>query len=271
MMKFILKTVIVLIAIYLAILITVFFMQRKAMYFPSPLYLTPEATSLDGVEEVLVETSAGYHVTAWWHASENDEAVVIFFHGNGSSVYDGRFIYEHLIERGFGVLGATYPGYPGASGKPSEDGLISAAEAQYDFLISQGVDPKSIYLYGTSLGAGVATQLAARRQVGKVVLEAPFYSMTDMAKISMPWFAFRPLIKDRYESFRAIQDIDVPVLWVHGTHDRVISIGEGQRLYDSYDGPKEKMIIKGGHHSNHWISGGRERITTFLEAPVDHP
>lgn len=271
MLKFFLKAVIILIVIYLAVLITVFLLQRKAMYFPPQKYLSPEVTGLENVNEIKVKTSAGDEVTAWWRPPSTQQSVVMFFHGNGSAVYDGWFIYDDFINQGYGVLGVGYPGYPGATGKPSETALVLAAEFQYDFLIEQGIDPSLIYIYGTSLGAGVAAQLAARRHVGKIVLEAPFYSMTDMAKISMPWFAFKPLIRDKYQSFRVLEDVDVPILWLHGTNDKVIPIAEGQRLYDGYVGPKEKMIVSGGQHSNLWISGGRERIISFLEEPVDRP
>jgi len=251
--------------LYLIGLIAVFLMQRKFMYFPPAAHPGLASTGLESMTEVEIETSNGDRITSWWHPPENTESVVIFFHGNGSSVYDGRFIYEHLIAQGFGVLGAEYPGYPDSSGTPNQTSIISAAHAQYDFIAGQGVSGESIHIYGTSLGAAVASQLAATRKTGKLVLEAPFNSMLDMVKMRMPIFGFKPLVKDKWESDKQLENIDVPILWLHGTEDRVIPHSEGLKLYNGYNGKKFEFTIVGDSHVDLWISGGRERITSFLK------
>ena len=94
MLKFFLKAVIVLIVIYLTVLITVFLLQRKAMYFPPPMYMSPEVTGLENINEVKVKTSAGDEVTAWWQPPSTQQAVVMFFHGNGSAVYDKTYVMD---------------------------------------------------------------------------------------------------------------------------------------------------------------------------------
>ena len=251
--------------LYLLALLIIFMMQRQFMYFPPASHPGLSSTGLTEMVDVKIANVDGSELSSWWHPPEPGQAVVIFFHGNGSSIYGGRFIYQHLIAEDFGVLAAEYPGYPGSQGSPTERSLIAAAEAHYDFVTKQGVSPDQIYLYGTSLGAGVSVQLAARKPVGKIVIEAPFNSMLDMTRIRMPLFAYWPVVKDKYRSDQALKNLDVPILWVHGTSDRVIPIAQGQKLFDGYDGPKEQMIIGNGSHVNLWVSGGRERITDFLK------
>lgn len=265
MIAFLKKVLIVAVLVYVILVAALFFMQRKFMYPVPGEHPRLASTSLTMMQEVEIKSSDGETVIAWWHPPEDGEAVVMFFHGNGSSVYDGRFIYQHLIEQGFGVLGAEYPGYPFASGSPSQDGIVNAAMAHYDFIREQGVAGSEVYLYGTSLGAGVSAQLASQREVGKIVLEAPFNSMMDMVRMRMPLFAIPPMIRDKYYSDEALQNVSVPILWIHGTADRVVPIGQGQKLFDGYQGPKESLIIKDGGHNNLWISGGREAVTTFLK------
>jgi len=265
MIKFIIKALVIIGTAYVLAAMALYFLQRSFMY-PAPKgHPGLKSTSLSSLQEITLNTSDGHSIPIWWHPPEDGEKVVVFFHGNGSSVYDGRFIYQHFIEQGFGVLGAEYPGYPNASGKPTENGLINGALAQYDFISEQGVNPDDIYLYGTSLGAGVAAQLASRRKVGKIVMEAPFNSMMDMVRVSMPIFAVRPLVKDKYESHKALKNQTVPMLWVHGTLDRVIPLSQGQKLFDGYTGPKTKLIVPNGNHNDLWISGAREAITEFFK------
>ena len=263
--KLLLKVLIVIGLIYILALIGIYVIQRSFMYFPPASHPGLKSTSLTDMEIVTVKSDDGNTVPAWWQAPREDMPVIMFFHGNGSSAYDGQFIYQHFIDLGFGILGAEYPGYPGATGKPSETAIVAAALAQYDYVRAQSIKGEHIYLYGSSLGTGVAAQLAAQREVGKIVAEAPFNSMLDMAQMSMPLFAFSPLIKDHYRSDQALAGQDVPLLWLHGTADQVIPLSQGQKLYDQYDGPKEKLIIKGGDHSNLWVSGGREAITVFFK------
>lgn len=265
MIAFLKKLLIVSVLVYAILMVVLFFMQRKFMY-PAPAdHPKLASTTLTMMEEVEIKSIDGYTVTAWWHPPEDGEAVVMFFHGNGSSVYDGRFIYQYLIAEGFGVLGAEYPGYPFATGSPSQRGLVNAALAQYDFVKEQGVLADNIYLYGTSLGAAISAQLASQRGVGKIVMEAPFNSMMDMVRLRMPLFAIPPMIRDKYYSDAALKDVAVPMLWIHGTKDQVIPITQGQKLYDGYQGPKESLIIQGGGHNNLWISGGQDAIAAFLK------
>lgn len=263
--KFLIKALVILIIAYVLAMIALFILQRSFMYFPPENQPDLSSTEQD-MQAIALTLETGETVPVWWHPPDSEQPVVIFFHGNGSSAYDGRFIYKHFIEQGFGVIAAEYPGYPGATGSPTQRGIIHAALAQYDFIRAKGVTPEQIYLYGTSLGAGVAAQLASRKAVAKIVMEAPFNSMMDMVRLRMPFFAFPPLIKDKYESDKALEGKSVPMLWLHGTHDRVIPIAQGRKLYDSYQGPKQSFIVKGGDHSDLWISGGREAITAFFKS-----
>ncbi len=264
MFAFLKKALIIAVLVYVMLMVVLFFMQRKFMYPAPSEHPRLASTSLTMMEEVEIKTANDETVIAWWHPPEESEKVVMFFHGNGSSVYDGRFIYQHLIEQGFGVLGAEYPGYPFSSGSPSQKGLVSAAIGQYEFIAEQGISGEDIYLYGTSLGAGISAQLASQREIGKIVMEAPFNSMMDMVRMRMPLFAIPPFIRDKYYSDKALKDVSVPMLWIHGTADPVIPMKQGQKLYDGYQGPKRSLIINGGGHNNLWISGGREAIVEFL-------
>ncbi len=264
-MRWLLRILGLVLFLYLTGLVAIVLMQRKFMYFPPSGHQGLESTSLISMNAVEIDTSHGDTIAAWWHPPEATETVVIFFHGNGSSVFDGQYIYAHLIEQGFGVLGAEYPGYPDASGSPSQTSIISAAQAQFDFIVDQGISAESIHVYGTSLGAAVATHLASSRPIGKLVLEAPFNSMVDMVKMRMPIFGFKTLVKDKWESGQHLKNVDAPMLWLHGTNDRVIPHSQGQKLYDSYAGEKSEYTIIGGTHVDLWISGGRERITEFLK------
>jgi len=247
-MKFLKLILFAALTLYLVIAAAVFLLQRKLLYFPPNVYLTPSAVGVPDMTEIEIKS----------------DDVVMVFHGNASAIYSNHDIFRDLMEQGYGVWSAGYPGYPGSQGKPSQEGLVIAAEHQYDLLLAQGAKPENIVFYGTSLGSGVAAQLAAKHQPSLLVLDAPFNSILDMGKKQVPWLPVSLLMKDKFQSNKALKGLDVPLIWIHGTADQVIPLSQGQKLYDGYSGPKSAHIIEGGEHTNLWFLGGRDIVLEVL-------
>ncbi len=254
MLNWIPKVILSAIALYLILIIIAFFAQRRLIYFPPDYYQPPP----DGWTEV--RTKSGY--LGWHSPPQAGKPTVMVFHGNASSIDSNMHIFRDLQNGGYGVWSVGYPGYPGNSGTPSQAGLIEAAREQYAQL--QRLDPNKIVFYGTSLGSGVAAHLAAHYPPEILILDAPFDSIADLAAQQLPVLPTRLLLKDKWESGRAIDELRQPLIWIHGTADSVIPITEGQKLYDGYKGPKTAHIIPGAHHTNTWLLGGRQSVLDAL-------
>ena len=83
-------------------------------------------------------------------------------------------------------------------------------------------------LWGESLGSGVAVALAATRQVGRLVLEAPFTSAADVGARAYWFLPVRPLMKDQFRSDLRIGKVTAPLLILHGERDRVVPFDLGR-------------------------------------------
>lgn len=264
-MKFLKLTLLATITLYVIAAAVVFGLQRKLLYFPPSLYLTPDAVGVPDMTEVEFRTGDEAWAKGWYAPpAKPDGKVVMVFHGNGSAVYSNHDIFRDLMGAGYGVWSVGYPGYPGSEGKPSQEALVTAAERQYDLLLAKGVKSENIIFYGTSLGSGVAAQLAAKHKPALLIMDAPFNSVLDMGRKQVPWLPVSLLMKDKFQSDKALAGLGVPLIWIHGTADRVIPISQGQKLYDGYDGPKSAHIIEGGQHTNLWFLGGREIVLSAL-------
>lgn len=267
-MKILKRITIAALLLYLMAGSAVYTLQRKLLYFPPANYLTPIDVGIDMTE---VEIRAGDEVwaTGWYaHPRETGGKVVMVFHGNGSAVYSNHDIFRDLMEAGYGVWSVGYPGYPGRTpvlAKPSQSNLVDAAKSQYDYLIDQGHAAENIVFYGTSLGSGVAAQLTAKHTPALLIMDAPFNSVLDMGRKQVSWLPVSLLMKDKFESDKSIEGLDVPLIWIHGTADRIIPISQGQKLYDGYDGPKSAHVIEDGQHTNLWFLGGRETVLSALK------
>jgi len=242
------------ILLYTALAVIAFFAQRKLIYFPPSTYHSPPA------EMIEVKTESGG--LGWYSQASPGRPTVMVFHGNASSIDSNMHIFRDLHAAGYGVWSVGYPGYPGTEGTPKQDSLVAAAIDQYEHLSNMGVE--SIVFYGTSLGAGVAAQLAARHQPDLLILDAPFNSALDMARRQMPILPTRALMKDQWRSGDALAGLDVPMIWIHGTADNVIPISQGQTLFDGYTGPKSAHVLYEANHINTWMGGGRAVVLTAL-------
>lgn len=257
--------------IYCLICTVMFFMQRKLLYFPPQNYLSPQDVGLPIMAEVQFN-SGGLETTSWWAAPQDDtKPVIMVFHGNGSAVFSNYDIFKDLITQGYGVLSVGYPGYPhknmsGSDPKatPSQDKIIDTAKQNYDYITDHNIEPERIIYYGTSLGSGIAAQLSTAHKPALLILDAPFNSILDMAKARMPFLPISLLLTDKFETDKAIAGSDIPIIWIHGTNDKIVPIAQGQKLYDNYGGPKAAHIITGGQHTNLWGLGGRGIVLSAL-------
>lgn len=267
MKKFSVRFLATLAILYCLALAALFSLQRSVLYIPPSIYLTPTGVNLNGAIEV-THPEHPNSLLGWWMPPKKDDApVVLFFHGNGSAVYSNYDIYSALHMKGIGVFALAYPGYPGGpSLKTTQDSLTAAAIEGYDYVARQGIDADKIVFYGTSLGAGIAAQLTQHRRPSIIIMEAPFTSAADMAQLRFPIFPAAALTKDKFKSDKALARSDIPLLWLHGTHDRVIPFHIGETLFEAYGGPKAAYKFDGGQHTNIWYVGGREIIMDRLAA-----
>lgn len=264
MRRLILVAIATAVILYIIPLVLVYILQRSFMYFPPEDYLSPSDMNVNA-EEVQVTTASRDNLQAWWMPpSSSDVPIILFFHGNGSAIYSNHDIYTDLQLAGYGVMAVGYPGYPGSTGAPKQADIVAGAQAHYDWMLAQGIAPDRIVFFGTSLGSGIAAQLATTRKPAMLIMDAPFNSTLDMGRLSMPIFPVSVLMKDQYRSDLALIDLNVPLLWIHGTDDDVIPFSQGQKLYDAYTGPKASKVIEGGEHTNLWGLGGREKVLETL-------
>jgi hypothetical protein len=95
-----------------------------------------------------------------------------------------------------------------------------------------------------------AVALAAEQKLGKLILEAPYSSIVDVAASAFPIFPVRLLLRDPFHSDQRIAKVTAPLLVMHGERDFAISIKFGERLYTLAPGPKRFVRFPEGGHEN---------------------
>lgn len=258
-------------ALYLSLLLLLYLMQRSLIYHPDPTRPQPAAWFVPDMSAVSLQTADGVSLLAWWKKPRDGRPVIAFFHGNGGHIgYRGSKV-RGFLDQGYGVLLVAWRGYSGNAGSPTEAGLYADGRAALKFLERQGIRTKEIVLYGESLGAGVAVELASRGAGRVLVLEAPFTSLMDAAAGRFPLFPVRWLIRDRYDSVAKIGRITAPLLILHGEEDFVLPVSLGRALLERANEPKSGVFIPKAGHNNLYDFGGGAIVLEFLEKAFDKP
>jgi len=122
--------------------------------------------------------------------------------------------------------------------------LVSAV----NWIVDQGVKEEDIILYGESLGTGIATEIAQNKNFAGVILETPFTSMINAAKEFYPYIPVNLLLKDRFENFKKIKNINSPILIMHGEQDTIVPFSMGKKIYQLANEPKYSFFTKHDDH-----------------------
>ncbi len=188
---------------------------------------------------------------------------IVDFHNNRETIENRLDVARALRAYGFGVLLVEYRGYGSSRGQaPSEEGLYLDAEAALDMLATRGIPAERIVLWGTSLGTGVAAEMARRGRGARLILVSPYTSIPDLVTDVVPGIPARILVADHFDTLAKAGEIRVPTTVVHGDADEIVPFWMGQRIARAIPGAHLVRVL-GGHHGD-LFERDRERLLTEL-------
>jgi uncharacterized protein len=238
---------------------------------------TPELVRLN-YEDVTLTTSDGLRINGWYLPavasakagvpSHADAALtILFFHGNAGNIshrLEKLVIFKNL---GVNTFIIDYRGFGRSEGKPTEEGTYLDARAAYDYLVQQRkLAPRSIIVYGESLGSAIAADLAGKVEVGGLILEEAFTSITDVGQKMFPFFPVRWLVRNKYDTLSKLPRIKVPLLILHSREDEIFDMRHPQRLLAAANAPKQLVELHGHHNDAFLVSEPvyREALQKFF-------
>jgi alpha-beta hydrolase superfamily lysophospholipase len=240
--------------------------------------------------DLSVETKDGVTLLGWFvPANSAAKGTVIYLHGVGDNRISGLPVAKTFYDHGYNVCLCDSRRHGESGGKFCTYGyhekfdvaaVISFLERRYGSSLGR------IALFGVSMGAAVALQSAAiDKRIVAVVAEGCF---TDLRTISLDrqrriiklrWQFLGNLVMKRAERIadfecdvvsplKAVEEIRVPLLFVHGMEDSIINPRHSEILYKRANEPKELYYIHNAYHNNTWIVGGNEyqgKLISFFD------
>lgn len=238
------------IGIYFLISILLYYLQDFFLFKPERL---PQEFQYhyknQKVDEYHVDTRDGAVINGLHFKVDNPKGVVLYLKGNSKSIKGwGKFAVDFTRHK-YDVIMIDYRGFGKSTGRRSQKAIKNDLQLIYN-KIRDRVDEKYIILYGRSMGSGFATKLASTNNPKMLILDAPYYSLTNVTKRYAPFMPLSVILKYPLPTYKWLKYVQCPIHIIHGTNDKLIPFSSSVKL--SKINPKLTRLwsVIGGGHKN---------------------
>jgi uncharacterized protein len=168
------------------------FYQGQWQLVLNPARTAASPQSIAGIPYELIhfgpDESAVPQLTGWWIASAPGaryaNTTLLFLPGSDGSLADSIPTLASLHNLGINVFAFDYRGYgQSAATRPNQQNMTHDADSAWQYLtVSRHIPAQQIVLYGTGVGASLATHLAASHAASPaLILDSPHADLLDAA------------------------------------------------------------------------------------------
>jgi len=225
----------------------------------SPFYLSHNLPySSSDIPGYSIEVEPGIKIDCGFWMSGKENPSILYFHGNGETVASHDWIAPSYNRRGINLFVADYRGYGSSDGKPTISNMLGDAHTifkGFKEIVNKDGFKRSLFLMGRSLGSMPAVELAFNHQdeICGLLIESgtannfrrlwDYPGLTGGEAVLSEESLFLNKIKMR--------QVHKPTLIIHGEYDELISVKEGEELYQN-SGAQDKriLIIPGAGHND---------------------
>lgn len=238
----------IIVALYVLLCVGVFFFQEKLIFFPEKLNKKYQFSFDQKFNELNIKTKDGDTLNGLLFKADSSKGLIFYLHGNAGSLSSWGNVAKTYTELNYDVFILDYKGYGKSQGSISgQDQFYEDLQIVYDELKTKYAEPKIIVL-GYSIGTGPAAKIASVNHPKLLILQAPYYSLTDMMKHSYPVLPTF-LLKYKFETGEYIKNCKMPVVIFHGNKDEIIYYGSSEKLKSHFKQGDTLITLDGQTHN----------------------
>lgn len=246
--KLLLKIFQTLMILFVSVYGLLFLFQEKIIFLPQKLDKDYQFSFNQRFEEINIKTSDQKVLHGLLFKSENSKGLIFYLHGNAGSLKSWGKVAHIYTDLNYDVFILDYRGYGKSEGSiDSQEQIFSDVQMAYDEMLKTYQEDKIIVL-GYSIGTGIAAALASSNHPKLLILQAPYYSLTDLMKQT---YAMVPtfILKYKFETDEFIENCKMPVVIFHGNEDKVIYYGSSLKLQEHFKDQDTLITLVGLGHN----------------------
>ena len=233
MKKSLLKILKIVITLYIILCSFLYFFQEKLIFFPEKLDKNFRYNFLQNFEEINIKATDGKKINCLLFKAQNSKGIIFYLHGNGGNLNSWGDVAETYTNLNYDVFMLDYRSYGKSEGEiTAQKQLFEDNQSAYNELKKRYQEDKIIIL-GYSIGTGLASQLASTNHAKLLILQAPYYNLTDMMQKQ---FSYIPtfILKYKFATNEYLKKCKMPVIIFHGDQDEVIYYGSSLKLKNEF-------------------------------------
>ncbi len=234
--------------LYFLICGLLFLLQEKLIFFPDKLNENFKFNFDQKFEEISIKTEDDKLLNGLLFKSDSVKGLIFYLHGNAGSLNSWGDLAKTYTDLNYDIFMLDYRGYGKSQGSiNNQDQLFQDVQNAYNIMKERYNEDKIIVL-GYSIGTGPATKVASMNKPKLLILQAPYYSLTDMMKHTYPIIPTL-LLKYKFETCKYIKDCKMPIVMFHGNQDAVIYYNSSIKLKQVLKKTDTLITLNGQGHN----------------------
>ena len=258
--KALLKFFMILLTLFIVVCGLLYFFQEKLIFFPENLDKDFKFGFDQKFEEINFKTQDSQLLNGILFSSDSSKGLIFYLHGNAGSLNSWGEVAKTYTDLNYDVFMLDYRGFGKSEGKiNSQDQLFQDLQTVYDELKTK-YDESKIIVLGYSIGTGLAAKIASINQPKLLILQAPYFSLTDMMKHKYPIIPTF-ILKYKFETNKFIKECKMPVIIFHGNEDEVVYYNSSIKLQEIIKQTDTLITLNGQGHNG--MTDNPEYITNI--------
>jgi len=248
MKKVLLKTFMGLVILYFIACGLLYFLQERLIFFPEKLDKNYNFDFEQSFQEVNIKMKDDKLINGLLFTTDCPKGLIFYLHGNAGNLGSWGGVAKTYTDLNYDVFIMDYRGYGKSEGYINgQNQLFDDIQITYNNL-KKIYNEKEIIVVGYSIGTGLAAKLASENNPKLLILQAPYYSLTDMMKHTYPFVPVF-LLKYKFPTNDYLKKCNMPVIIFHGNQDEVIYYGSSLKLKKEFK-PNDTLITLSGQDHN---------------------
>lgn len=256
---------IVIVGLYFLALCLVYFFQEKLLFHPQVLEQKHQFAFTGSFVEIFIPVDDDVKLHGVLFKAKDSKGLVFYLHGNGGCVDGWGGCAANFTSSGYDLFMLDYRGYGKSGGAiESEAQMNDDTEKAFDFM-QKKYKEGTIIIAGYSIGTGPAAHLAAAKNIKALILQAPYYSLTELESEKVPLI---PEFVKRYKfnTGNEMLKVNAPIYLFHGTEDKLIPYKHSLKLKETAGDRAVLIPLPGeGHNAINESDLFKEKLSEILK------